>query len=569
LFLPADVAHEIYADAINFFEQFYLGEFCENHKNTSTLAHALMRLIKQRYLPEKKFAQIRDLIQKHINTTEQQDIMMVELIIMRWQLSKDPAALTEFDQELQKLGIIIDEQFSDRTRLVAHLIAGKLDDRDIECYRKLSITEQVFAGYNILHLAILNDHIEQVTTLHQLNEHLITFSTWYHQDVLCLAQSVEMAKTLVKLGAPKTRTEYDNALDYAIKGGNTNLLAFLLEAGLKPSKLSLYYASSRDIGMVQLLLKHHPESINKHTHGHRTPLHMASEVGKLDIVQELIRHGADPTTRDINGVTSLQTALEKDKQDVAEYYVGHTDRFFQTPYRGDKIVTMIRSPRLQQKFVENQTAAETDAVYYQTFQEQLKPKVIIKEDIDHLLFAVRKSDIRAVRGCLEQFPQQSATTNSNHYCTTPVHEAILGLARQEGEEYKKRLEIVKLLLLTDKLDINGISHTSEPAIFMATSINNVDVLDIFLTSDKLDINKQDNLGYTALHDAVERGCVDSVRRLLQDARIDISITNEDGETAEDVNSSTQAREIKKLFVEYKAQQRAANQQTSSCLNLNF
>lgn len=93
--------------------------------------------------------------------------------------------------------------------------------------------------------------------------------------------------------------------------------------------------------------------------------------------------------------------------------------------------------------------------------------------------------------------------------------------------------------------------TTEPILFMATSIGDVRVLELFLADPKLKLNEQDNVGYTALHDAVERGHLDCVQRLLKDGRIDSSIVNKNQETAADVKSfKYKAEECRSMVVEH-------------------
>ena len=89
----------------------------------------------------------------------------------------------------------------------------------------------------------------------------------------------------------------------------------------KPGWAPLHYAATNpeptSSDMVLLLLEHHAyidaESPNK-----TTPLMMASRYGTADVVQLLIKEGADPTSRNEQGLTALDFAQTADRRDVAK-----------------------------------------------------------------------------------------------------------------------------------------------------------------------------------------------------------------------------------------------------------
>ena len=83
-------------------------------------------------------------------------------------------------------------------------------------------------------------------------------------------------------------------------------------------------ASNRDLEKVMALLKEKKirSKINEKdkTWGH-TALSVAAFKGFLNIVKELVKHGADPKTRDNKNFTPLTSAAQRGHLDVVEYLV--------------------------------------------------------------------------------------------------------------------------------------------------------------------------------------------------------------------------------------------------------
>ncbi|STX52867.1 Ankyrin repeat protein [Legionella busanensis] len=89
-----------------------------------------------------------------------------------------------------------------------------------------------------------------------------------------------------------------------------------------------------------------------------------------------------------------------------------------------------------------------------------------------------------------------------------------------------------MILKTPGININEVLATSEPILFMTTSIEDLAVLELFLAAPKLNPAILNNLGYTALYDAVEQGHLGCVK-----LRVDSTIVNKNNETALDLQVS--------------------------------
>ncbi|WP_419418418.1 ankyrin repeat domain-containing protein [Legionella sp. D16C41] len=558
LFLPADIADELYLDTITFFEQFYLEEFLSRYADNPILPHLLMRLIIQKLLPEKKLELAGKLLQDYFTTDASQEIMQAELMLYQWKKRVKGNSLTQFDKQLQSLGIVLKPNLNPRLLLLNHFLTDTVTSDDLEELKSWSLDKQIIQGYSLLHFAVMNNNLALATSLIQLFPQTVNHTNWFDEEPLCLVKSVEMIDLLIKAGASIARTEYDNALDYAIKANRVDLVEALLKRGAKTSEYSATYAASKDPKILQLLIDFYPTIVTKPTHNYSSAIHAAAKNGHNTNLRNLVYYGgANPDACDVNGVTPLQLALRNEHPDTAKLLIQYPGTLFKAPYRGDLIVNMTKDSDIKQLLELKEKERQDDLVYFEKFNKQLielKEKErqddltyfekfknsklgIINEEIDYLIVAIRLNDIRAIRGCLLTYPTLKVVNSSSLYCTTPLTEAIRLLAGKKGKDHEEAFEIVNMLFKMPGININALMASSEPLLFMATSIGDVAVLDLFLADPKLDPNKQDNMGYTALHDAVERGHLACVKRLLQDPRVDTTIVNNANETVLDLNSS--------------------------------
>lgn len=527
LFLPKDMADLVYADTLKFFEQFYLDQYLSRYSDISTLPHLLMRLIIQKLMPNEELELAQQLIKTHFFSEGNQEILHMELILKRWRLEQKAKSTEQFDQQLQTMGINLKALMSPKLHLLHRLITDKATAEDLETIKSWPFEQQIFQGYHLIHFAVRNNNLTLVSSLLQIAPEAVDQSNWYNEEPLCLVQSVEMIDLLVNAGAAVDRTQFDNSLDYAIKANRLDLVTTLIKHKAQPSEYSVYYAATRDHSIIHSLIEAFPSAITKPTHDYRTAIHAAAAAGHSAILHTLVYNGgADPDASDVNGVTPLQLALRHGKDDTVRTLLRYPRTFFNSPYRGDSVVKMAKSEELQQAIELHRQQKKTAIEALPNFKNS-NPG-LIKEDIDYLILAIRTKDLTAVLGYLITYPSVNVVTSSKLYCTSPLSEAIRNLKGKSGEEYDDFFSIIQMLLQTSRIDVNACMSSSEPLIFMATSINNVAVLELFLIDPKLNPNKTDNVGYTALHDAVERGHLDCVLRLLQDERVDSTLVNQKG-----------------------------------------
>jgi ankyrin repeat protein len=69
---------------------------------------------------------------------------------------------------------------------------------------------------------------------------------------------------------------------------------------------------------VQLLLEHGANVNTQNNYNYYTPLHYASQSGKLEIARLLLDHGADVHIQSSDGVTPFQVAIHHSHHDIAQ-----------------------------------------------------------------------------------------------------------------------------------------------------------------------------------------------------------------------------------------------------------
>jgi ankyrin repeat protein len=553
LFLPDNIAADIFAHAKAFMADFYLQEYISLHAGNPNFPYTLMRLILGRLIPKNKLSLAAELINKHLTNKDQLEIMHVEWmleLIKRKSAGEDVAV---FIAQLESIGIKIDFSYSPKVAVLHQLLTDGFNQASIGPVTGLSPVLE-FHGWGLLHLAVMLNNQPLVEHILKIFSE-VNLINWFEQDVLSFARTPAMVALLVKAGAKTDRVMRDNALDHAIQAEDLPLVTAMLQAGVKPSKYSFFYAATRHPGILFKLVESYPQHVNSRRHNKSNAVHAAAAAGHTQNLHILIYYGgANPDGIDINGVSPMHLALMKGHIAAAKILVESPSTLFSfnAPHRGDAVLDSVQDASLKQKIVVTQKQKQIDLQYFRGF---IKDEAgVVMEEVDNLIIAIRCDDFRAIRGCLLAYPDIKVVNFSKHYCISPLDNAVLRFANKDREDYAEGLEIIKLLFKTPGINVNALMATSEPTIFMATSMDDVNVLECFLADPKLQPNQQDNVGYTALHDAAERGHLDCVLKLLADERVDSMILNHDNNTAAEVakKHGTQGRQIREAILAHQA-----------------
>lgn len=93
------------------------------------------------------------------------------------------------------------------------------------------------------------------------------------------------------------------------------------------------------VANITSLITDHPQELNEKDEYGRTPLHIAVSRGRLDLIQCLIQHGADPMTLDNQGNSPLFFCL---KLQNAQYLVSQGADIQHRNNRNDRAVDYVR-----------------------------------------------------------------------------------------------------------------------------------------------------------------------------------------------------------------------------------
>ena len=95
----------------------------------------------------------------------------------------------------------------------------------------------------------------------------------------------------------------------------------------RPSRLRktpLQYVVFWDLhSIVELLVNEHSQDVNSRDFNDATPLHLASEIGRLEVARTLIEHGARVSARNKDGWTPLHLASQEGRLEVAHMLIEH------------------------------------------------------------------------------------------------------------------------------------------------------------------------------------------------------------------------------------------------------
>lgn len=331
------------------------------------------------------------------------------------------------------------EPTNERLEILQRFLNDEVTTHDLDELKSWPLSKQTLQGYHLLHFAVMNNNVALASSLVQMFPNAVNQTNWYGEEPLCLVNSVEMIEVLINGGANATRTDSDHALDYAIRANRVDLVRSLLKHGAKPSEYSAYYAASKDPKILQSLMEHYPETVTKPTHDYSTSIHAAARAGNDENIRTLVYYGgANPDTSNVNGITPLQLALKNGHKNTAKLLIEYPGTLFKDPHRGESIIKMTQDEEIQKSIELKGKKEKEDLEYFQTTFKNSNPG-IINENIDYLIVAIRINDVRAIRGCLLAYPNLKVVDTSDHYCTTPIGEAIHRLAGTKGTSISKHL----------------------------------------------------------------------------------------------------------------------------------
>ncbi|KAK3404687.1 hypothetical protein EUGRSUZ_K01000 [Eucalyptus grandis] len=303
-----------------------------------------------------------------------------------------------------------------------------------------------------------------------------------------------------------------------------------------PSRNSLLHltASSGNLDVMELILLHFPNTVTQKNSSEDTPLHVAVQDQRFNVIEMLIRLGTDSETiywKNKDGKSPLYLAVEKCDRSHSKDRKGVEWEIFQ--------LLLQESARDEAYAVKIQGMSPILAAVKNYNTDLLKeiidrlPKLLHVRDEDggtplHAAASVGRED--AIGLLLEKCPYLALQTDNNG--SYPIH-----IASEAGE-----FHAIKRLLKDTWPDLAEIKNKKGQNILhvAATKWYSFVVPYIILREYRESViieklgNSKDVDGNTPLHVAAMHNNCDAMYCLTKDKRIDVQLRNNDGLTALDV-----------------------------------
>ena len=363
-----------------------------------------------------------------------------------------------------------------------------------------------------------------------------------------------MIKNITKKFVQERKTLFSKLIDMSVLLDKKNIFSYLYNLGAEfniydNSNLLTCAILNKDIEMINIMLDKNPGVVNLADVTGNTPIMVAAISGNLEIVELLIKKGADVKTINTKGESALFGVCKK------ELEVNAILRKY------EKLQSSQKAKSKKNKL--NETVNESKInklneykIIYQTIKEELvgngasldyvdkfgrkaidyicctnnvaMAKVLIRlkgteniGGINQLMYCVRNKSKDMLKFLLNLQVININEKDANGK-TILIH-AI--------EDYSSD-NIIKMLLSEKDIDINAKDAEGKTALMYAFETHcNEDIIKLLLSEKDIDINAKDNEGKTALMYAFETHCnEDIIKLLLSEKDIDINEKDANGKT---------------------------------------
>ncbi|KAI6171416.1 Kallikrein-4 [Aphelenchoides bicaudatus] len=441
-------------------------------------------------------------------------------------------------------------------------------------------------GYTALNIASKFGYYEVVKALIAKDPKLVNVTDkhhWYPIHFAARYGHCDIVKLLVDNGADvnalskftnddSTTSPSVSALYWAARYGHAECVKILLEKGADVNQqthsgqTALHIASQLGkYDVVKLLVKKNPKLINATDKNHWYPLHKAARNGQCDIVSLLLSNGADvnaltkftddsPTTPPsvsalywaaLNGsVECVKILLDKGAN------ISHQDRLGRTALH---IAAQLGKYEVVKLLAERGADIEIKNIYGRNALDvAIESDEKIKELIDYLAEQIKYPIHSAVSNNLTDKLNNLIAANVSINTTNEDQETPLHIAARKGY-----YRIAKILIKKDPKLVNITNKYRQTPLHIASENGHCDIVK-FLVKNRADVNALAKFttddspteypSVSALYLAALNGSVECVRILL-DNGADINHKTKSGQTALHIASQEGNYDIVKLLVE--------------------
>ena len=360
--------------------------------------------------------------------------------------------------------------------------------------------------------------------------------------------SKEVLQNIIDHGADVNVTNNENqtALLLACEDGNENAITVLLKAGADPNiadadgDICLHDAVRRDNSkeVIQAIIDHGAD-VNATNRDNCTALMFACHKGNEEIINILLKAGADPSIADGDGDTCLHDAIRGDcSKDVLQAIIDHGAASICANLTSLRPLFLACS-KVNGGAIEVLLNAGADANVTDTKGQTLLHRAIlgrlgkdvIQTIVDHganvnaantnsvspLMYACHKRNIDAMNVLLNAGADPNIVDT---FGASSIHHAIV------GDCSKEELQTI----IDYGADVNVIDKHNSSALLLACKKGNIGAIGVLLNAgakpDTADENRD-----TCLHDAVRENCSKKVLETMIHHGVDVNATNKRKESA--------------------------------------
>ncbi|MEG4458848.1 ankyrin repeat domain-containing protein [Microcoleus sp. N9_A1] len=409
--------------------------------------------------------------------------------------------------------------------------AGSKEVAELLIAKGVDVNAKGTHGGTPLHIAAMFDRIKVAQTLIAKGADINarTGSQYFNRTPLFFARSPEMAKLLIAKGAD-VNAKNKNGLTPLHTARSKAIAQILLSAGAKVNikeenarngKGTTLLHNAAKIGFKELVQQLIKDGANVAIldSEKRTPLHLAVDRGSQDIAELLIANGARVNARNANGQTPLYRAIAIGHNEIAALLinngtdVNNIDGSGTTPlhkaahYGTVEILKFLIAKGAEINIQDNQRKTPLDIAVDLKLQDTVALLISKNPDVNsedkegrtllHIAVDFKLEDVA------KQLIAKGAFVNAkNNLLQTPLH-----LAVAQGSQD------IAQLLIANGARVNVKNENGQTPLYQAIAIGHNDIAAL-LIKNGADVNNRDKCDTTPLHKAAHYGTVEILKLLI-------------------------------------------------------